>query len=620
MEPLLNNIIRAFGWSIFHSLWQGAIIYGFLFSAILFIPRITAQTKHNLAFGSICITFLSFCITFCTIFEVPNVSAAHIALATDSVLFSDYLPSLSERISNQAEQFFPTLLALYGIGLGMQFVILLNGYGKLNKLKKSAKTAVPDAWMQIFDQTRERLNIRKKVTFYLSDKVNVPLVLGFLKPIVLFPAALANNLDLNQVEAILIHELSHIRRNDYLLNMVKTVVETILFFNPFVWLIGRFIQIEREHACDDLVVAFTGTPVTYAHALLKLELLQDKNSPALALAATGKPQYLYQRIKRITNMKANYMNVRQQILLITLTFSTIISLAWINPEQSKAAIKELATKVAYKMDVFLPEITIQGISAVPVKTKNSLPTDTIKKKPKLKIIIENGDGIQTTYNSVDDLPDSLKKQVYSKGIYLDGKRLSALTIEGKGDTTRISGLNFRKDMSVFKDGIKIKDLKHLNIRDSVLIANIPSLTGSLFKELNSPEAKEKVRGMALEMSGVAERMTKEFNTPEAKEKWEKLQLELRKNSDEFIKKFNTPEQRARLMKLVQDAQRNTAYVVQGYPSKLALRLDTSKHKLTKIQVEDNLKLLSSPEYQELRKKFDREVEELKKKKGIDNNK
>ena len=158
--------------------------------------------------------------------------------------------------------------------------------------------------------------------------MNVPLVIGYFKPVVLFPIALATQLELNQVEAILIHELSHIRRNDYALNLMKTVIETLLFFNPFVWLAGKFISIEREHACDDLVIKHTGTPLTYAHALLKLELLKDKEAPTLSLAATGTNQYLYQRIKRITNMKTTYINAKQQLVIFALTLSTVLSLAW----------------------------------------------------------------------------------------------------------------------------------------------------------------------------------------------------------------------------------------------------------------------------------------------------
>ncbi|RZJ86519.1 MAG: peptidase M56, partial [Chryseobacterium sp.] len=174
MEPLLNNIIKAFGWSIFHSLWQGAIVYGLLFTAVMFIPRLTAQTKHNLAFGSICITFISFCITFCTIFEVPKTSVSA-AVNSGTIIFSGYMPSLSERISNQAEQFFPMLVTLYTIGLLLQMAVLIHGYGKLNALKKSAKEIVPVSWMEIFETTIKQLKIRRKVSFFLSDQVNVPL-------------------------------------------------------------------------------------------------------------------------------------------------------------------------------------------------------------------------------------------------------------------------------------------------------------------------------------------------------------------------------------------------------------------------------------------------------------
>ncbi|TDO22081.1 M56 family metallopeptidase [Pedobacter duraquae] len=597
MEPLLNNMIKAFGWSIFHSLWQGAIVYGLLFTAIMFIPRFTAQTKHNMAFGSICLTFLSFCITFWTTFEMPGSTSGKVDQHPVSLIFNNYAPSLTERIGEQAERFFPILVTLYGIGLIMQIVILLNGYSKLNALKKSAKTAVPISWMDIFNSTKARLHIRKKVSFFLSDQVNVPLVLGFLKPVVLFPVALANNLDLNQVEAILIHELSHIRRNDYLLNLVKTAIETILFFNPFIWLSGRFIQIEREHACDDLVVAITGTPVTYAHALLKLELLQEKSSPALALAATGKHQYLYQRIKRITNMKANYMNVRQQILLITVTFSTIISLAWINPDQSKAAVKTLVANVVKKIDVFESHPTVEKQN-VPVADRKAQPilSDTTKKKAKIKITIEDPKGVQTTYNSIEEIPDSLKiTSIGGKGFILQGKSLLGPDFKGIRDTAFLTGLSI--------------DSK------------------KLLKELNMPELQIKARAMGLEMGKTAEAFAKKFNTPEEKAKWVKLRAELQKNNEAFIKKFNSPEEKARLSELFRNLPgtktESLFSIIDGTPITMSalnsVLIDSNKNAIIKLKgksYDDELKLVMTPEYQELRKKFQAEVEELRKKKGL----
>ena len=310
-------------------------------------------------------------------------------------------------------------------------------------------------------------------------------MIGFFKPVVLFPIALATQLDLKQVEAILIHELSHIRRNDYLINLVKTCIETLLFFNPFVWLTTRFIHIEREHACDDLVVNFTGTPITYAHALLKLELLKNKNTPALSLAATGKNQHLYQRIKRITDMKTNYMNVKQQFFILSLTIATVISLAWINPE------KKQVLKVKKEKSLSLIKTPATEAKSLKSHLVVKADTDTTKIKKNNIYFTTNQNGTRITYTSLDEMPDSLRKR------YLE--------IEKKFNSPE------------WKDKM----------------AKLEKNSVELERKFNSPEWKDKMA--KLEKNSVE--LKKKFNSPEWKDKMAKLE----KNSVELERKFNSPE-------------------------------------------------------------------------------
>jgi len=338
METLLQQFIKAFGWSILNSLWQSAIIYGILFIVMLSIPKLAAKHKHNLAFGAITLMFIGFGYNFIHQLTL-NVNNQVPAINAQNIQVYQYFNNLPPSFSSKAEQYFPVVVVFYIIGILLQLFIIVKGYGQLSKLKKESLSAIPDSWKAIFEQVTAHLKINKVIQFHLSSIVNVPLVIGYLKPVVLFPLALVNQLDNDQVEAILIHELSHIRRNDFLLNLIKTAIETLLFYNPFVWMAGRFIHIEREHACDDLVLKITGKPLNYAHALLKLELLKDKNSPAYALAATGKTQNLYQRIKRITNMKTNYLNAKQQMAALTLGVACLFSIAWINPTEKKKTVR-----------------------------------------------------------------------------------------------------------------------------------------------------------------------------------------------------------------------------------------------------------------------------------------
>jgi bla regulator protein BlaR1 len=365
MEALVNNIIKATGWSIFHSFWQGTLLYGLLLLTLLLIPKLSARMKHNVAFITLSMIFSCFCLTFFSVFTWPPLSSV-----TNSFSLGKVIPV---SMGKQAEYYFPMLVSIYGIGLLMQVVVLAGGYHKLWKLKTSPKVAVPKDWQVLFERIAMELKISQNVKFYLSDRVSVPLVLGYIKPIILFPIAFASQLEMVHVEAILIHEMAHIRRNDFILNSIKTVMETILFFNPFTWLCSSMIEREREHACDDIVVQKTHTPLTYAHALLQIELINEKQTPVFTMAASGNNQNLYQRIKRITDMKTTYNTTKQQLLAITVTVLTLVSLAWINPVNSK-------TKIRKKI-VAVREATIEYTSS----SDWAPAQDTLKKKKSVTI-------------------------------------------------------------------------------------------------------------------------------------------------------------------------------------------------------------------------------------------
>jgi bla regulator protein BlaR1 len=523
MEAVWNTVIRAIGWSIFHSLWQGAVLYAILFLLMAGLPKLSSRNRHNLAFGGICLLFLAFCVTFVSFLEVPETRGAReTAEVTVTLSTANPIPGLPAGMYERAEGLFPYMVALYALGLLVQLFLIATGFYKLNQLKQAARSRIPAAWQGVFENIVLDLRISKRVGFYLSEYVHVPLVIGYFKPIVLFPVALATQLDLKQVEAILIHELSHIRRNDYLLNLVKTGIETLLFFNPFVWLSSHFIQIEREHACDDLVLDLTGTPITYAHALLKIELLKVKDTPTLSLAASGNSQHLYQRIKRITDMKTNYMNPKQQIFAVALTVATLVSLAWANPREKKIVQTAVTTTVEQVQEtaakVAAPEVALRKrrtLKVIPV----SLPIDTPRKKKSVKIITVDENGKRTEYKSVRELPDSIKAELDEHPFFVQAFP--------KGFPDTASLLALRKNAE------------------------------ALALKFNNPEERARLQKLGAEMAKRGELFRKKFDTPEQRAKWEKLGIEMRKQGELFRQKMNSPEERAKWKKLELDMKKHS---------------------------------------------------------------
>lgn len=145
------------------------------------------------------------------------------------------------------------------------------------------------------------LGITKKVKLVVSNLVSSPVTIGYLKPMILLPVAAMNQLTTAQVEAILLHELSHIRRYDYLVNLIVSIIHTLLYFNPFVKFFMNTVEAERETCCDELVLQFGYDKVGYASALLHLEKTSGKYK-SLTLAAAGK-QNLLTRIEKIVGME-----------------------------------------------------------------------------------------------------------------------------------------------------------------------------------------------------------------------------------------------------------------------------------------------------------------------------
>ena len=160
------------------------------------------------------------------------------------------------------------------------------------------------------------------------------MVIGFLKPMILMPAAAIAQLSLDQLETILLHELAHIKRYDYLVNILQVVVETILFFNPFVWMVSSITRQEREHCCDDLVLAYTEEPLTYAIALSALAT--HPGAAGFSVAATGQSDHLFfNRIKRITEMKKNPFSYSRMIAAILIFAAITCSVAVLTPSFAK---------------------------------------------------------------------------------------------------------------------------------------------------------------------------------------------------------------------------------------------------------------------------------------------
>src|SRR3989442_88229 len=145
---------------------------------------------------------------------------------------------------------------------------------------------VPEPCREALARLGARLRVSRPVRVVGSAVVQVPAVVGWLRPVILLPASALTGLTPQQLDVLLAHELAHVRRYDYLVNLVQSAIEILLFYHPAVRWVSRRVREEREHCCDDLAVAVCGDAHLYARALLMMESLRAK-TPALALSAAG---------------------------------------------------------------------------------------------------------------------------------------------------------------------------------------------------------------------------------------------------------------------------------------------------------------------------------------------
>jgi len=180
--------------------------------------------------------------------------------------------------------------------------------------KHTCVSAVPGGWRDRLAEMAGVLGVKKCVTLLESGLARVPLVIGHLKPVILLPAGLLTTLPADEIEAILLHELAHIRRCDYLVNLLQSLLEIIFFFNPAVWWVSGLIRTERENCCDDLAVGENNNMTGYIRALLSCEQYRQR-VPAQAMAFPGGKDGLLARVMRMSGERNHSLSYLEKTLL-----------------------------------------------------------------------------------------------------------------------------------------------------------------------------------------------------------------------------------------------------------------------------------------------------------------
>ncbi len=288
--PLAN----ALGWTLFHSLWEGTAV-ALVLLGIFCVIR-SAQARYVSACVALAVIAMGFVVTF---FLLRPEGLAGAATAIDALpgapLAGDgWMTAISERL--RAEDVLPWLAPFWLAGVMLFQLRSVVSWIATRRIRTRGVCRAPDRWQQRLLDLASQIRLSKPVALLESCLTDIPVVSGNLRPAILVPIGFLSGMPECQIEAILLHELAHVVRRDYLVNLIQTVVEGFLFYHPAVWWISSAIRAERENCCDDMVVAAGSDASEYAAALT---ILEENRQPLqkTVLAATGGS--LMKRIRRL---------------------------------------------------------------------------------------------------------------------------------------------------------------------------------------------------------------------------------------------------------------------------------------------------------------------------------
>ncbi len=293
----MNHHLESLGWTLVHFCWQAAAIALVYWLTDAVLRKARSQTRYVLAVGTMLLMLASALATFAYeetrgdmgLSSSPGAFSSPAMVAIGSSISADLAPLAGPKTAGATTQ--PVLLDLslilpwldvaWLLGVACLSTRTIGGWRLIHRLRRSALLKAPEAVYTNFVCLCERLGITGQVSLYISHHIQGPLAIGIVRSLVILPASALMALSPEQLEAVLAHELAHVRRADYLWNLIQTMVETLLFFHPAVWWLGRRLRQQRELCCDDVAVQSCADPLVYATALLRLE---ERRSQRLSLA------------------------------------------------------------------------------------------------------------------------------------------------------------------------------------------------------------------------------------------------------------------------------------------------------------------------------------------------
>lgn len=446
LNLIANNVIlQALAQTLMHFTWQGTVVAVTLAVVLKSIDTRRSDLRYGLSLAALLCCVVAPVATFMWLLE-PEIApqavdvnqvfsgvTATVIQAGGSLNESGYL-GLSLLTAELLDYFNSSNLLLLMPFFAVAWLVsvallssrvLLQMIGVCQLPYQSTHLPEPQL-QQIFERLLLQLNVTARARLFISDKVDVPMAIGWLKPVVLLPSSMVLGLTPGQLEMLLVHELAHVKRHDYIVNFLQTLVELMLFFHPGVKWISKQIRLERECCCDNIAVSLVGSPVAYACTLTDAEMSRAKHIPDLAMAATGSD--LKQRILRVvghSDCSSGHSRVRYTaILAAVISLCSVVTIVATNQidESAPLVLQEDIPKVDMTTEKASSVAANQAIDDAGNET-SSAATPVISNQPEAKpqlvaaqMSIDSSTAQENSDSVADDIAEPVANQPSAKNV------------------------------------------------------------------------------------------------------------------------------------------------------------------------------------------------------------
>lgn len=421
MEPTFfsidpsDQLVYALGWTVLHSLWQGTLLALLVGVSAAFITKQSAQMRYWTALLGLGGLLFWAVLTFVRIYQMPvpdTILASNIVIDGNNITVAATTPEGASTWLSFLQYFeanLPMIVSCWLIGMSVFALRFLGGLAYVQQLKYQYNRPVDKKFALLLNQIQQKMQLKKVVALVESTKIRVPMTIGHLKPMILLPAGALLALSPTQIEAVLAHELAHIKRNDFLVNLFQSVVEVLFYYHPAVWWLSAQVRMERENCCDDIAVATCGDDLEYAKALLSLQEY-SKSSPTFAMAFSNKNNHLLNRVKRILNHPINSNRIMEKFSITALILLCLLVVSMRGGHEVYDPLPEKSA-VVLKVDAAKADSVVSAVSIY------TLHMDTIPQgKVNLKLT-RNGEKIEAKMEKGQIKSLKINGEVQDKSMY-----------------------------------------------------------------------------------------------------------------------------------------------------------------------------------------------------------